>query len=103
VWYYLLGAINGTDFIDNPWNTTFKVFTDLLGAGFYLVPLSFIAVALYVKTRNPTTVSAFIWASGILMASGSIFMDYPEMAIAYSIFTAFGIVGVILSVFFMKK
>ena len=100
---FVLGALNGTDWINHPWNTTFKVFTDLLGMGFYLVPLSFIAVALYVKTRNPVVVSAFIWASGILLASGGIFAGYPEMALVYGVFTALGVVGVILSVFFMKK
>lgn len=75
----------------------------MFSAGFYLIPLSFIALALYMKTRNPVLASSFIWASGLLLASGSIFASYPEMAFVFFIFTAVGIVGVILSVFFMKK
>jgi hypothetical protein len=96
-------AINGSDFIDHPWNTTFKAFTDLLGMGFYIVPVSFISLALYVKTRNPVLVSAFMWGSGLMLTSGAIFAEYPEMALVYGIFTAIGVAGVFISLFFMRK
>ena len=96
-------AINGTDFINNPWNTTFSPFVDLLGMGFYLIPLSFIAVALYMKTRNPAGVSVFIFVSGLLLSGGSIFANYPEMAVVYTVFTAMGFVGLVLSIFFNRN
>jgi len=96
----IIFRINGTDFINHPWNTTVSPFVDLLGNGFYLIPLSFIAVALYMKTRNFVLVSAFILASSILLVSGSIFANYPEMASVYTIFIAFGIVGVVLGLYF---
>ena len=95
--------INGSDIINNPFNTTFKAYTDLLGSTFWLIPVSFIAVALYVKTRNPVIVSAYILASGILLASGNIFMGTPEMVIVYIIFAVLGLVGLLLSIFFMKN
>ena len=101
MWNFLV--INGSDFINNPWNITVKAFTDLFGSGFYLIPISFIAVALYLKTRNPVTVSAFLLGSGILLSSGSIFMDYPEMGFVYTIFTILGLVGLILSIYFTSK
>ena len=96
-------AINGTDLVDNPFDTIFDCFTDLFGNGFFLIPLTFIAVALYMKTRNPVLVSAFIWGSGLLLASGNMFMNYPEMALVYGLFTAIGIVGVILGLVFNRK
>lgn len=93
-------AINGTDLINNPFNTTVSAFVNLLGNGFYLIPLTFIAAALYMKTRNFVMVSAFILASSILLVSGSIFANYPEMAGVYAIFIAFGIAGVVLGLYF---
>jgi len=95
-------VFNGSDLVNNPFNTTFKPFTDLLGNAFWLFPVSFIAVALYVKTRNPTLVSAFMLASGVMLASGNIFMGTPEMVIVYIIFAGLGLVGILLNVFFLK-
>lgn len=93
-------AVNGTDFVSSPWDTIFDAFTDLLGSGFYVIPLSFVAVALYVKTRNATMVSMFILASGIMLSSGNIFMGYPEVEFVYIVFTVIGIVGTVLSLYF---
>jgi len=96
-------ALNGTDLINHPWNTTFKAYTDLLGSAFWLIPVSFIAVALFIKTRNPVLVSAYMLGSGLLLSSGNIFLGHPEMAFVYMVFTALGLVGLIVSIFFMKK
>jgi len=95
--------INGSDLISNPWNTTFAAYTDVLGSAFWLIPVSFIAVALYIKTKNTVTVSAYILASGILLASGNIFMGTPEMVLVYIIFAVLGLVGILLNIFFMKN
>jgi len=99
----ILGAVNGTDFINHPWNTTFSPYTDLFSAGFYLIPLCFIAAALYMKTHNAVAVSSFIWASGLLLVSGSLFMNYPEMALVFIIFTSLGFIGTILGIYYNKK
>jgi len=96
-------ALNGTEFVNNPWDAIFDVFTDLFGMGFYIVPVTFIAFALYNKTRNPVLASCFIWGSGLLLASGNIFMDHPEAAKIYLVFTIIGIVGTILSLVFNKE
>jgi len=95
--------INGTDFVSNPWITTFSPFTDLLGNGFFLIPVSFIGLALYIKTRNPVLVSAYLIAAGLLLSSGSMFVDYPEMAIVYTVFTVLSLIGLVLSLYFMRK
>jgi len=96
-------AINGSDLVNNPWNTTFSAYTELLGNAFWLFPLSFIAIALYIKTRNPTLVSSYMLASGILLASGQMFMGNPEMVLVYIIFAVLGLVGILLDVFFLKN
>jgi hypothetical protein len=96
-------VINGSDLISQPWNTVFEVFTDFLGNGFYIIPLSFIAMALYMKSRNLVTVSLFVMASGFMLSAGSIFADFPEMSLAYIIFAGVGLTGAVLGLFFMRK
>lgn len=96
-------AVNGSEFIDAPWETIFSPYTNLLGVTFYLIVLSFIVVALYIKTRDLVVVGAFMLASGVLLSSGAIFASYPEMAFLYIIFTLLGIVGLVLGIFFMRK
>jgi hypothetical protein len=95
--------INGSELIDNPMDTIFSPFVDLLGPSFWLIPLTFITIALYVKTRDTVIVSIFMIGSGVLLSSGSIFAGYPEMALAYMIFSGLGIVGLIAGIFFMRK
>jgi len=96
-------SVNGSELIDNPWETIFSPFTDFFGMGFWLLPLSFIAIALYVKTRDTTIVSVWLMASSLLLSSGSIFTGQPEMAFVFSIFTVLGIIGVVVSIYFMKR
>lgn len=95
-------GINGSDILSDPWGTTFSPFTDLFNSAFWLIPLSFICVALYVKTRNPVGVSAFMVCSGLILSSGNMFMNHPEMSYLYMIFAAIGFIGVIIGVFFIK-
>lgn len=96
-------AVNGSELIDDPFNTIFSPFTDLLGPGFFLLMLIFICVALYVKTHDLSTVSAFMLASGVLLASGGIFTGYSELAFAMTVFALLGIIGLIASTFFTKQ
>jgi len=95
--------INGSELIDKPWDTIFSPFTKLLGAGFFLILTTIIAAALYVKTHNPVTVSCFLIASGIFLSTGSLFGSYPEMITVYALFTTIGIMGLIVSLFFMRR
>ena len=92
--------INGSEFINNPFTTVFSPFVDLLGTGFYLIPLSFLCIALYIKTKDVVVVSMFMIGSGIFLASGSIFTGYIEMGLVYIIFIAIGFVAMILGIIF---
>jgi len=96
-------ALNGTELIDAPWDTILSPFTNLLGSGFYLVPITFIAIALYVKTHDTMLSSAWLLASGVFLASGSIFTGYLEMSVIYTIVVAMGVTGIVINVFFMRK
>ena len=96
-------AINGTDLLDDPWGTVFSPFTEYFGSGFWLVPIAFIALALYVKTRDTTVASIWLLSSSLILGSSNLFVGQPEMAFVYYIFTSLGIVGVIVSIYFMRK
>jgi len=98
-------ALNGSELVNHPWNTTFSPFTDFFtnvaGSGemFYLVPYVFITIALFVKTRDPALSSAWMLGSGALLAGGSIFTGAIEMGTAFTIFAAIGIAGLFISIF----
>jgi len=99
-------AINGSELIDHPWNTTFHPYLDLFqnwvgeGTIFYLVPFVFITIALFVKTRDPALTSAWMLGSGTLLAGGGIFTGAIEMSMAFTIFAAIGIAGLFISIFY---
>ena len=95
--------INGTDFIKSPWDTMLSPFTDLLGTGFYLIPVTFIAIALFMKTRDVMVASVWLLASGIMLSGGSIFTGYLEMSLVYTIVVAAGITGIVISIISMRK
>lgn len=95
-------AVNGTELINNPWDTIFSPFTNLFGESFWLFPLTFISVALFIKTRDPTITGLFMTASGALFGT-MMFSNYPEMASVYILFAVIGAVSSLLGVFFMKQ
>ena len=96
-------ALNGTELIEAPWDTILSPFINLLGSGFYLIPITFIALALYVKTHDTMLASSWLLASGVLLSSGAIFTGYLEMSQVYLLVTAMGVTGIIVNIFFMKK
>jgi len=95
--------INGSELIDNPIDTIFSPFTDMLGSAFWLLPVSVIAAVLYVKTRNITVVGAWLLGSGGLMASGNIFAGFPGMLDFYMLLVVAGIISIILGIIMERK
>jgi len=101
-------AVNGSDFINDPFNTTYSPWTDLFaditgyGQLFWLIPLIALTIGVYVKTEDATTTSMFMLVSGVLLGSGSIFTGAGELALAFYIFASLGVVGAFMSVFFNK-
>jgi len=94
---------NGTEFISNPWSEMMEPFVNLLGSGFYLIPVSFIGVALYIKTRSPVSTAAWFLAAGISLTSSGLFTGYIEMAYVYVVFTALAVVGMVMSILYMRR
>jgi len=95
-------ALNGSSLLDDPINTLMGTFTDILTSAFWLIPIGFIAVAIYIKTREVTAVSIWLLASCLLVGSANLFGEYPQMAFVYYIFAVIGLVGTILSIWLMK-
>ena len=93
---------NISDMINNPFPTIFKPFTDMIGNMFWFIPITFIAFALYVKTREPIVVSSFLLATGVIMTSSNLFIGQTEIGFIYMIFVAIGITGLLLSLYFTK-
>lgn len=101
-------AINGTTFMNNPWNTTFSPWTNMFetitgnGNAFYLFPLIILTIGVFVKTRDATMTSLFMITSGALCASGSFFTGAPNIALLFTIFTAIGFVGLFIGIIFQR-
>lgn len=94
--------VNGSELLDNPFDTIMGTFTDIMGGAFWLIPIGVIAVALFIKTRSITVSSIWLMASCAIVGTG-VFVDYPEMGFVYYIFTIIGLVMSIVSIFFIKE
>jgi hypothetical protein len=95
-------VINGSDLINQPWNTTFSPYIALFGQGWVIIPVSFIAAALFMKTRDTIILSAFMIISGILLFSAtySMFDSFPAAILPYILFTVIGVAVLFHGVFY---
>jgi hypothetical protein len=96
-------TINGSELVDDPFNTIFSPFTDLLGSAFWLIPIGIIAAALYVRTRNITVVGAWLLGAGMLMSTANIFSGYPMILDFYMFVVVIGVVSIILGILLERK
>jgi len=96
-------GLNGSELTNQPLNTIFSIFTDILGSAFWLVPVGFIAIALYIKTKEFTASSVWLMASTAILGSSNLFTDHPEMSFLYYVLTIIGFVGTVVGIYFMKK
>lgn len=104
-------AINGTEFINDPWGTVFSPFTDFfnnilpgvdVGHLFYLFPLIVLAFGVQIKTESGLMTSMFIIGSGALLGLSGIFVGATQIAVVFLVFSALGIVGMVTSLLFQK-
>ena len=93
--------INGSDLITSPWNTTFSPYIHLFGQGWLLIPASFTAAALFMKTRDTALLSMFLIITGVfLTATGYYFTGWADAPFIYLIFTVIGIAVLFYNVFY---
>ena len=94
--------INGSDLVNQPWNTTFSPYIALFGQGWILIPVSFISAGLFMKTRDPIVLSVFMIISGILLSgvTYSMFDAFPAAIIPYVLFVVIGIAVLLYGVFY---
>lgn len=102
-------AINGSEFMDNPFNVTYSPWTDLFqnlvgnGQIFWLIPLVVLTLGVYIKSENPVMTTAFMIGMGSIFVSGSVFMGAPELTTAFIIFTALGITGMFIVLLLQRR
>lgn len=91
---------NATTYVNNLWNNTFRPYINRFGGMVFLIPVTFIGLALFVKTRDPMIVSMYLIVSGVLLSGGGIFVGAVGMIPIFIVITAIGIAGLFISIFF---
>lgn len=97
---YILMAFNASELLDNPILYLASVFIALLGDGFFLIPVSVIAGALWIQKHDPVMISMFMITSGALLGGGSLFAGFESMAVFYTVFAGLGIGSLIISLYY---
>lgn len=96
-------AVNGSELLDAPFDTVFSPFTGLLGSMFWLIPISIIAAALFVKTKNVTVVGAWLLGAGMFMGTADIFSGVPGMFTVYGAVIIIGVIAIIAGILLQRK
>lgn len=98
--FLTLLAINGSDLLNQPYNTTFYTYIRVLGQGWIIVPFAFIGAALFVKTRDTALVSIYLIAIGAFIGAGSAWAGFTGAALLFFLFAAIGIAALMYNVFY---
>lgn len=101
--------LNGTNWRNAPWNTTFSPYTGLFenifgnGNIFYVLPIIVLAFGIYMKTNNPVFAGMFFMAASGIISISTLMGGLPELSMMFTIFTAMGFTIVVVGVIFQKK
>ena len=102
-------TLNGSQWINAPWNTTFSPYTGMFeqifgnGNVFYLIPLIVLAFGVYLKTENPIMAAMFMIGAGGIFSMGTMLAGLPELAMMFTIFTAIGVTIIVAGIVFQKR
>jgi len=102
-------ALNGSEFIDSPFNVSFSPYTDMFaqifgnGNVFFIFPIIVLTFVLYVKTDNPVVASMFMMGASGIFSFGTFLARLPELSIMFTIFTAIGLTAAVASIIFQKR
>jgi len=101
-------AINGSDFINRPWNTTFSPYTDkfeqIFGNGnvFWLFPIIALTIAVWYKTRDPTVAGMFLMSTSGILSFSTFLAGIPELGMLFTVLVGLAI-AIVAADFILKK
>ena len=103
-------ALNGSDLINEPWNTSLQPFHQLWEEVtghpetlwvYIFVMLTF---AVFMTTeRNGMATSIFMITAGSIMTTGNIFVGSGPMTIIFTIFTGIGFASMFISLYLQRR
>lgn len=96
-------CMNTTELLESPFNTMFSPYTDLMGSFFWLLPVLIIAGALFVKTKNITSVGVWLLGAGMFMGGMNLFGGFPIMLDLFGALIIIGIIMVVVPVVLREK
>lgn len=99
----IIFAFNGSDIVNQPYNTTFFPFIRALGPGWIIVPFAFIGAALFVKTRDTALISIYMICIGAFVGAGSAWAGFTGAALLFFVMAALGIAVLMYNVFYGGK
>lgn len=97
-------ALNGTEWINNPWEIGLKPFTDIFqnsvgnGGVFYIFIIIALAFGIYKKTDDPIFSMMFIVGSGAILSIGSFLGGVANLGMLMTVFTAIGLTILVVSI-----
>jgi len=95
-----LFAINGSDLINQPYNTTFMPYIRILGQGWIILPFAFIGGALFIKTRDTAIISIYLITVGAFIGAGSAWAGFTGAALLFFIMASLGVAVLMYNVFY---
>lgn len=98
---------NWTQWTTSPFMETLSPLTNLLGMGFFLIPITVIGAALWQQKKDPVAVTLYFTASLTLLAGGSgaisVWGDYLPIMPLYIILAAIGWTALIVQTIFIRR
>lgn len=94
---------NGTELLNQTWNTTFFPYIHLMGSAWMLIPLLFIGGALFVKTRDTAVLGTYMMVAGILLTATGSFTGIGSGTVIFMIFAALGFAVLFYNLFYGGK
>ena len=87
----------------NPFMALLKPFLDLLGNGFYLLPISVMGGALWLQKRDITIVMLYFTSAFIFLSGADIWAGYMPILPLYIFLAAAGLTSLIVQWLFIRR
>jgi hypothetical protein len=94
---------NGSDLINSPFATMLKVFTDLLGNGFFIIPVAVIGAALFRQKKDVAIVSIYFISTFALLGAGALIGGNATLGKMFLLLAGATLTAVIVSFMFLKR